>query len=199
MNSEAYYKLRARVAFHRFFSKIPNIKEKKIFEFGAGLGQNIFLLKNAFAYDISKSANRFAQTKGIKTLDKSKLKDNSFDIILSCHNLEHIEAPLENLKFLNKKLKKSGKLILVLPKERHHKVPLEPELVNYHLYAWNFDTINNLLDKAGFKPIKNKFYYGTGYHKLSFLSKINFRLYLFAISFFGWAFNSGDLLIIAEK
>lgn len=202
INDDKYYKLRAKVAFKRFFSWIKDIKSKKILEFGSGLGQNIFQIKNnAVGYDISKTAKDFARKKGIKHPSSEKqIKDNSFDIILSCHNLEHMESPVENLKFLHKKLNKNGRLILVIPRDKNSKrESLEPELINYHLYSWNFETINNLLHKSGFKVLKNKYYWGTAYKKLSWLNKISFSLYLSAVSVAGWIKGHGDLFIIAKK
>lgn len=202
LKDENYYKLRARVAFKRFFSWIAGIKEKKVLEFGCGLGQNIFALKDceAYGYDISKSALDFSKSKGIKVFSSEKqIKDNSFDVILSSHNLEHMPNPFENLKFINQKLKKSGFLILIIPRETHKKSPFTPDLTNYHLFSWNFRSINNLLNMAGFEIIKNKVLFGTGYKKLSFISKFSFNLYMFLVYLAGLLSNKGDLFIVAKK
>jgi hypothetical protein len=110
-----------------------------------------------------------------------------------------LENPTENLKFLYKKLKKDGLLILVLPTERQRYSLLRPELLNNHLFAWNFDTINNLLFRVGFKVEKNKFYSGAGYSKLSFLSNFSFSLYLIIVSLIGRLTKSKDLFILARK
>lgn len=202
MSNPRYYSLRAKVSIKRYFRGISNLKKKRILEFGSGLGQNIFLLKEGevYGYDISKSANEFAKKKGIKVLSSANsIKDESFDVILSCHNLEHLENPFENLTFLYDKLKKDGLLILVLPTEKQRYSPLRPELVNNHLFAWNFDTINNLLFRVGFKVEKNKFYFGTGYSKLSLLSNFSFSLYLLFVSLIGRLTKSKDLFVLARK
>ncbi len=202
ISNSNYYLLRAKIANKRYFAGIKEIKSKKVLEFGSGLGQNLFLLQkgDVFAYDISNSANEFARKKGIKIIPKlEKIKDNSFDLILSSHNLEHLENPLENLIFLNSKLKSGGKLLLVLPSESRRYSSLTPDLVNYHLFSWNFRTINNLLSRAGFTVEKNKFYFGTAYSKLSFISNFSFPLYIFAVSLAGLLTNRKDMFIIARK
>jgi SAM-dependent methyltransferase len=202
INNSKYYTLRSRISLKRYFKDIKNLRKKRILEFGSGLGQNIFLLREGevYGYDISKSANDFAKKKGIKIISSTtEIKDNFFDIILSCHNLEHLENPFENLKFLYNKLKKGGILILVLPTEKQKYSPLKPELVNNHLFAWNFDTINNLLFRVGFNVEKNKFYSGKGYSKFSFLSAFNFNLYIFVVSLVGKLTRSKDLFIVARR
>jgi SAM-dependent methyltransferase len=199
--SESYYKLRARLSFFKYFSKIKNIKEKKILEYGAGMGQNIFLLKdNAAAYDLSDFALNFCEKKGIQVIRELKpIRDNSFDVILSSHVIEHVDNPLETLKTINKKLKKGGVFILIIPKEPQAKSELAPELRNYHLYSWNFRSINNLLHHAGFKVFHNKTFYGTAFNKLSFLSKISFKLYYLATYLVGRLFGAGELVIYSGK
>ncbi|MEM3405613.1 MAG: class I SAM-dependent methyltransferase [Candidatus Pacearchaeota archaeon] len=200
INDIEYYLIRAKISFLRYFSNIP-LKNKKILEYGCGMGQNIFLIKNqAKGYDISKFALKFCKQKGIKIINNKKfIKNNFYDIILSSHVLEHLENPLNNLKFLNRKLKKGGLLILIIPLEKNNKSSLNPDLKNYHLYSWTFKTINNLLHKAGFKVLRNEVFYGTAYHKLKFLARIRFFLYLSLTTLIGRLLGSSELKIIAEK
>src|SRR5439155_14635375 len=127
--------------------------------------------------------------KGIKVIGNKNLIDK-FDVIFSAHTFEHLDNPLEDLFFIKSKLSKDGILILVLPREFQKDSSLNPDKRNYHLYSWNFRTINNLLDRAGFEVLQNKVYYGTGFRKLKFLSLFSFGLYDFFIRAIGYLANS---------
>ena len=197
LDDDEYYLLRAKLAIKNYFSGIPS--SAKVLEFGAGMGQNIFLLKDRQAYDISAFSLNECEKRGIPIIrHKSGIPNNHFDFVLSSHNLEHMENPLESLKLLRKKLKKNGKLILILPKEHHKKVGFKPDH-NQHLYAWNFRTINNLLDKAGFKVIENRTIYGTAYHKLKFISRMSFALYSLKVKTAGFLLRSSEMKIVAMR
>ena len=200
ISDPTYYILRSKIAFKKYFSNVRDLKTKKILEFGCGLGQNIFALRNSscYGYDIAKFSLDFCEKKGIKVF-RSFNQIPSMDLIFSSHVLEHLDNPLETLGSFHKKLSEGGVLILVIPKESHEKASFEPDIRNYHLYSWNFQTINNLLHKSGFKVIKNQISYGAAYHKLKFLSKISFSLYFLATKIIGRLFNRSELLIIARK
>ena len=197
LHNESYYKARARLALTKYFSGVS--KNSQVLEFGCGLGQNIFLLSNRAGYDVSEYARKFCKKKGIKTYDDfMKIPDNSFDVVFSCHVLEHLESPLDNLKQLKTKLKKSGKLVLVLPTEKHKKVNFEPDK-NQHLYCWNFRTINNLLSRAGFTVTSNKYLRGKAYRKLLFISRISFPLYRFFTTMAAFLGGNKEMKIVAVK
>lgn len=192
-----YYNIRAKLALLKYFKDIP--RDSKILEFGCGLGQNISLVQNAVGYDISKFALNFCMEKGIEITNNLKsIKNDSFDVVFSCHVLEHLENPFDSIELMKKKLKKGGKLILILPVEEHKRVSFEMDS-NQHFYSWNFRTINNLLIKSGFKPIENKYLWGTGYKKLLLFSRTNFRLYSFLTKLTGVLFNTREMKIIAVK
>ncbi len=194
---DRYYNLRAKLALLKYFNNIS--KNSKILEFGCGLGQNIFLIPHAVGYDISKFALNFCKEKGIEVTNNLKsIKNDSFDVVFSCHVLEHLEAPFDSIGIMKKKLKKGGKLILILPVEKHKKVSFEIDS-NQHLYCWNFRAINNLLIKSGFKPIENKYLWATAYKKLLIFSKLNFKLYNFLTKLAGVLFNIREMKIVAVK
>lgn len=164
LEDEQYFWARSKAAAELYFSDFD--ENAKILEFGAGIGQNIASRINAFGFDISEDALNACRTRNIKVFDQlSSIPDNDFDIVFSRHSLEHVPDPLESLVQMKQKLKRDGTLILVLPKERHKKVSFEPDL-NCHLFSWNFRSINNLLNHAGFKPILNKYEYVIGYKQL---------------------------------
>jgi hypothetical protein len=96
------------------------------------------------------------------------------------------------------KLKSGGKLILVIPHERHGKGKFELDL-NQHLYMWNFQNINNLLMIVGFRIEKNKYVHGAGYNRLLPLAKMNFGLYRFATNFLSKLTGIWEIMGVASK
>jgi glycosyltransferase involved in cell wall biosynthesis len=197
ITNQKYYLLRARLALERYFDK--DDIDKKALEFGVGLGQNIYFLRSRAGFDISEFARSFARKKGIDCYSTiEEIPNEHFDIVLCCHVLEHLDNPLQSLKVISQKLKARGKIILVIPKERHKKASFELD-GNQHLYAWNFRTINNLLNRAGFEVVENAAYPGRGYFKLMPLASITYRLWRLATSIVGRAVLSWELKIVALK
>jgi SAM-dependent methyltransferase len=197
MASELYYQLKAREAREVLFRNVPH--DSSVFEFGVGLGKNIALLERKSGYDISAFARAFAQKRGIRVFgDMGEVPDAEFDVVLSSHVLEHLNDPYENLKLLRSKLRPGGTLILVLPVEHHGLVPFDID-VNQHLYCWNFRTINNLLQRAGYTIKGNRFRYGAAQYKLRLLGRLNFRLYHLQTRLLGWLFDRRDMIIVAQN
>ena len=196
LHNDEYYKARAKLTLKKYFNNVQ--RGQSVLEFGCGMGQNIYYLPNAYGYDISSYALQKCREKRIKVYnDFDKVPENSFDVVFSCHVLEHLEDPLKNIKQLRKKLKKDGKLILVLPVEKHRKASFRPDK-NQHLYSWNFRTINNLLAKSGFKVTENEYLRGKAYMKLLPFSSISFGLYSFLTGFAG-LFGGKEMKIVAVK
>ncbi len=192
------YKLKGLVYFRKNLKNIKCLDKKTIVEYGCGMGQNIYPIRKltAWGYDISNYALNFCKNLGINIISDKKIIPAS-DIVLCNHVLEHLECPLEHLKFIKSKLKKDGIIVLVLPKEKHEKTNLKPDKINYHLYSWNFRTINNLLDVAGFKVIDNSEFGEVGYNRLRFLAKINFEVYFQMIKFLGFFVDKKEIRVIA--
>src|SRR3989338_8230297 len=113
LENSQYYQFKKKYASKIYLKYLKG----KVLEFGAGLGQNIFLHKDtAEGVDVSDFSIDFCKKKGIKvTKNIKKIKDNTFDSILSVHCLEHLENPSGTLKELYRILKPSGRLLLVLP------------------------------------------------------------------------------------
>jgi len=198
-NNEEYYLARARVAKHDYFyTLLDKSNFKKVLDFGCGLGQNIYKIHNSVGYDISEFALEFCRKKRIKvTNDLGELQNKSFDVVFSCDALEHLENPLKALKQMKKKLAPWGHLVLILPIEEWKKVNLNDK--NQHLYGWNYQTITNLLSRAGFHPICYKIIKRTGFKKLLPFCRINFRLYLFLTKLLAMTTGSKRMRIVAVK
>jgi len=199
LDNDKYFWARARTSNELYFSEFTG--DSKVLEFGVGIGQNIVFLKNAYGYDISKEALDACRKRQIPVFESlESIPNNEFDIVLSRHSLEHVPDPLESLTQMKAKLKNEGTLILVLPKDNHGKASFEPDL-NNHLFCWNFRSINNLLNVAGFKPVKNELKYTIGFNVLLPLYNIfGYRFYLNMVKITGrLSHQNGELIVHAKK
>ena len=95
------------------------------------------------------------------------MKDtNGFDAINISEVLEHVIDPIEILKNCYNLLKDDGVLFLMVPNEFNQlqlaNNEINPESSNYwvvpdhHYNYFNFDSINNVLEKANFKSFKTE-------------------------------------------
>ena len=182
---------------------LKNSTKLRILDYGCGFGYNIYAFRDiADGYDISNFALSIAEKFGINVIKNEKrIPNNSYDIVLMSHVLEHVTCPYQTLKIVRKKLKRGGILILVLPFEKDDK-PYKPPIEldpNQHLYAWTFRTINNLLIKADFEVLENKIIYLRGIVRFKKIYEINRKLYLKLIKLIGRILNSKEMLIICKK
>lgn len=123
-----------------------------VIEFGSGGG---YLLKEIVAASkIGVEINDFARANAaklgiasVKTLEE--LPDNSADVIISIHALEHVLNPYGILQGLRSKLKESGKIIFWVPNESCD-IEYTKSESNNHLYTWNCLTLGNLFKAAGY-------------------------------------------------
>lgn len=130
-------------------------KNDVVIDFGCGGG---YLLKNLnvksrLGVEVNPEAVKQARQNKIKIYSKSEsIENNIADVIISNNALEHVDEPLLELKILRKKLKKNGKLVLVVPHERISEWGLTN--IDQHLYTWSPMNLGNLITRAGFKVDK---------------------------------------------
>jgi SAM-dependent methyltransferase len=139
------------------FSKFIS-KNSSVLDFGCGGG---FLLNSLdcqekIGFDINLRALNHLKELGIKSCNNlNEINENSIDIIISNHCLEHIPNPLVSIKELKTKLKNNGQIILIVPHETIGN-NYKPGDINYHLYTWSPLTLGNLFSEAGFEVINVK-------------------------------------------
>ena len=194
-----YYKVRAELAKKRY---LDGADDKKILEWGVGMGQNIWLFKKAIGYDISKFAVDFCTTKEVPAItDISKIPDNHYDVVLSVHVLEHVENPLETLRVIHSKLRKGGRLILIIPIDKCKKIgnwELKTD-VNQHLWTWTPQLMINLLTRVGFKVVENEIISTCAYHKLLPFRRLGLTAYDWVTRLAGVIMRDRELKFIAVK
>jgi len=195
--NDDYYNARAKIALKKFFSGVD--QHDRVLDFGCGLGQNIYYMPNAMGYDISNFGIEFCRRKGINaTTNLDEVPNEAFDVVFTAHVLEHHPHPKTMIEDMRSKLKKGKKLILVIPHERHGKGQFSLDL-NQHLYAWNFQAINNLLLTSGFEILENRYLRGAGYNRLLPLAKMNFGLYRFATNTLSVLAGIKEMMVVARK
>lgn len=133
-----------------------------VLDFGCGGG---FLLKNLYCskkigVELNPIARDFCINKNqidcYENIDH--IEDNTVDVIISNHCLEHTLSPYELIDKMYKKLKINGKIILVVPLDSYNYKWL-PNDINNHLYSFSPMNIGNLLQGCNFKKINTDVIY----------------------------------------
>lgn len=126
-----------------------------VFEFGCGYGWNLGALRcgRRVGHDVAESVREdVIATLAEFVASPAALPDAGFDVALCHHALEHVPDPLAVLTELRRLLKPGGRLLLAVPYESERRYrrfdPAEP---NHHLFAWNVQTLGNLVTVAGFQ------------------------------------------------
>jgi SAM-dependent methyltransferase len=151
--------------------------EDTVLDFGCGGG---FLLKHLnckkkVGIEVNPSAAETARKNGIEVFERvSEVQDQSIDVIISNHALEHALRPLDELKYLFDKLKPNGKIIVVVPCESIAQI-YKPSDINNHLYTWSPMNLGNLFTEAGFSVLESKPYVHKWPPKYQIVAKIGGR------------------------
>jgi SAM-dependent methyltransferase len=125
-----------------------------VLDFGCGGGYLLatFPCRTRYGVELNAVARREAAQVLDVVEDIDQLSpDVQFDVIISHHALEHVDAPLYVLRKLRDKLKMSGKIVFVVPSESWHKQrEYRADDINQHLYTWTPLLLGNLFARAGF-------------------------------------------------
>ena len=140
---------------------IPHVKENDtVLEYGVRFGWNLALIKckKRLGFDLSDSLAPIVREHGIEFInDLVAISDDSIDVIICHHQLEHELAPAEVLSALKRILRPNGKLLLFVPYEKGKRTLGYDMYDRYHrLYSWNVQTLGNLVKANGFKVIEGQ-------------------------------------------
>jgi len=127
-----------------------------VVDFGCGGG---FLLHNLncqekIGVELNPTAREYCiKVNGIKCYESlNAVEDESVDLIISSHCLEHTPNPFELVSILYRKLKNNGRIVIVVPLDSH-KYAWVPNDINNHLYSFSPMNLGNILQGVGFKDI----------------------------------------------
>ena len=196
IGDDDYFAARAEVQARFYFSNSE--RQKRIFEYGCGIGQGIAALPNAAGWDISSEARAACRKRHVNIYDTlEEAPKGAWDIVFCRHVLEHLERPIDALACMRELLQPAGELLIIVPKEQHFLTKLTRDL-DQHLYCWNFRTLDNLLFRAGYIPRTNEYRYMLGWH--AFLPIWKFfgpSAYYRATTLGGLLRRNGELMIRA--
>ena len=156
-----------------------------------GCGQGWFVKQfvdrgwNAIGIEVSNTAAYHACNQlglNIKVgVDVSRqLEDNHYDVIGLWHVLEHLEDPMRMLSEIRRLLKDDGRALIGVPNFGSSEAKLGKYCwfhldVPRHLYHFNEQNLKQLLDMAGLKVVKKR-YFVPEYDFYSFVQTVQNRL-----------------------
>lgn len=148
---------------YKYLSRFTNLKGKSIVEIGTGAGGILKAFKDqgntVNGCDYGDEYLNFGKVQGLDLIqgDISRIPDNSADIVIYCHVLEHIfnlEKEFENIKRI---LKPGGMVYVEVPGIHFihytYRGNFLKFLQNAHLYHFSKKTLSNLMQKNGFKSV----------------------------------------------
>ena len=163
-----------------------------LLEYGVGGGFNLnkLICKEKHGFDIAVSVQEEVEKLGINFIINEKdLKEEYYDVVICNHVLEHVTNPIETLNLIKAKLKKDGQLLLVIPLENQRKfLKFNKEDKDFHLFAWNVQTITYLVTQVGFTCTETKIL-DYGFDRFSWSLILKYRLPKFLFQSFFKTFN----------
>ncbi|MBV2125938.1 MAG: class I SAM-dependent methyltransferase [Candidatus Thiodiazotropha sp. (ex Ctena orbiculata)] len=144
------------VAQLRYEKIAPQVRSSDVvMEYGVGFGWNMAKLNchKRLGFDLAQHLEPMLKRQGIEFIsDTSTLSDHSVDVMVCHHVLEHVPVPIDVLAEIRRLLKDDGKLLLFVPYEKEKRYrKYDPQEPNHHLYAWNVQTLGNLVNDCGFE------------------------------------------------
>lgn len=129
--------------------------DEKILELGCGFRKTV---ERAVGVDRVARGEEIPHVRGSGSVadveadvsQKLPFPDNSQDLVIARHILEHCVDSVETLRNWNRVLKIGGRLLVAVPnQELGNTIPMNPE----HVHAFTPTALQNLLEQMGFKHV----------------------------------------------
>jgi len=128
-----------------------------VLDFGCSSGGLLLSLEAAerIGIEVNPATRAEAVQAGLRVFDSlHSVADESVDVAISNHVLEHVLSPYRVLRDLRRVLRPTGRLVLCVPaddwRNARHWQPGDPD---HHVFAWTPLALGNLLTEAGFDPV----------------------------------------------
>ncbi len=135
--------------------------------------------------------------------DIRAIDDDSIDVVISNHALEHTLQPAETLIHLKRVLRRGGTLVLVTPFDDwrlHPNRAWRPDDKDNHLFTWSPLNIGNLVHEAGFAVDHSRLVSRAWSPKLFWIHRrFGGRAFAAACRAFAWVKNRREVFTLARK
>lgn len=154
-------------------SFFPGDRKIQTLEIGCGQGDFLKSVKNdkkfeARGLDYAEAPLKYAESLGLRVdqgdIQSLKLEDESFDLVVALHVLEHVRDPEETIGEIFRVLRPGGYAFAVCPSVTHFKANRAGESWKYlglpgHLWYYSPETLPAFFEKVGFERLMASHFY----------------------------------------
>jgi len=155
-------------AFVRFIKRyFPKEKKIRMLEIGCSQGDLLSAVRNdprfeALGIDYAVNSVNYSRSIGLNAevtdIFSKQFPDESFDLVVSIHVIEHVRDPIAWMTEIHRVLAKGGVVFIVTPSVTHLKPRIAGKRWKYwgppgHLWYLSPKTISRMGEKIGFKTI----------------------------------------------
>ena len=150
----------------RYTDYLNYVNGKALMDFGCGQGDFLKLVKkkcsSVCGLEIQNDCVTYLKSEGIACYkDLSEIPDNSIEVCVSFHVIEHLPEPLTTLEILKKKLVKKGSILIEVPHANDFLMSVMKNndfkqftLWSQHLILHTKESLFKILEHVGFNNIK---------------------------------------------
>lgn len=152
-------------AFSQYLKTVSKEKPIRLLEIGCNEGDLLSTVKNSKRFDAegidySKPVVEYAQSLGLKAVQKDLFEmeypDDTFDVVVAIHVVEHMQSPEATLTEILRILKPGGAFFAVMPCVSHYKAKRAGQNWKYinpphHLWYFSTQSYKAFLKRLGFK------------------------------------------------